>query len=1067
MKIKFFLNFLIIFLVFVNLAQAKRIKIFSVKKIEEKKPSFSFKSDVSKRNLLGLERVHPYGLPILSKKKPEPKRIKILAIRVQFQKEAPDDPTTTGNGWFDLKSYQQFYDSAHHIIDPAPHNRAYFEAHLKALANYWWIVSKGKVLIDSFDVYPKGDTAYTLPYTMSHYGSIDSAPDPFNFPVDQLDSFFRHSFKLADTSSLDQIDFSLYKSFVLFHAGSDRQHDLGGWGPEPTPSDLFACFIALGEPLLVGERPDTIWDGLIIPETCSQDNRITALNAIFAHEFGHQLGLVDLYNTQTFITQVGDFSLMDNNAQNIGVEGLDSCFTYPTGILPVYPDAWSKAFLGFISPVEKRNKEHIRLFASELLTDEIQMIKVPINSFEYFLIENRQIDLDGLPYPWLDRDSLSGVFLGLSDTTHNNQREYDYLLPGSGILIWHVDEEVASLDYDGDGIDNFSENQLQLDKDRRFIALEEADGIIDFGGNYYTGFGLQEDMYYRGNNSSFTPYTYPSTRSNNKSNTHIWVTNIGLSDKIMDLDIKNEWDQPGWPQVAVPIKQVSSLVFANIEKDGFPEIFAVSGNFIYAWRADGSGLIENPDSVEIMGLNGEITRFPLATFDELNTTIVGQPSLGDLDDDDTLEVVAGTEDGRLYAWKPRDENQDGKADLLSGFPVKVGMKVSMTPVIDDFDEDSSGLEIYVGTEEGVLTLISSNGSKIHSENYFEKIVGLATTDSSLVNFVVTESEIEGHIRRTDSGDKVTLPSSNNSYPVVGDLDRDGSLDVIVVGGDSKIYALDKELNLLSGFPVETNDKKLSSPCLGDIDGNGYLEIVTCGENKIFAYNFNGTPTENFPIVLDKGVFTPSSELLVSSPILTDVDIDGYIDVIVGTSDYKVVAYNRFGEKISGFPLCCGGKVNRTCIFLNLDDDDKAELLASSDDGFIYVWELPWDYQDENNFWAMEGFDPGHTKSYPTEFLPDTLEFEFMPRDLVYVYPNPAKEKAIIRYFLGKEAQIDIKIYDLAGDLVDKLFDFGEANISNETIWDCSKFASGVYLCRVEAKAENEKKVVFCKLALVK
>jgi hypothetical protein len=44
---------------------------------------------------------------------------------------------------------------------------------------------------------------------------------------------------------------------------------------------------------------------------------------------------------------------------------------------------------------------------------------------------------------------------------------------------------------------------------------------------------------------------------------------------------------------------------------------------------------------------------------------------------------------------------------------------------------------------------------------------------------------------------------------------------------------------------------------------------------------------------------------------------------------------------------------------------------------------------------------------------------------------------------------------------------GRSNTENEYKWDCSKYASGVYLCRVEAKSSEGKKVAFCKIALVK
>ncbi|MGB2698286.1 MAG: hypothetical protein WBD28_10575, partial [Candidatus Zixiibacteriota bacterium] len=627
-----------------------------------------FKSGVSQRNLLNLKRKAPFSLPYLAKELTTPKTIKILAIRVQFKKEIPDDPTTTGEGQFDLRSYEQFYQEEEHIIDPAPHNRAYFEAHLEACSTYWSIASKDKLIL-KFDVYPKGDTAYTLPYTISHYGSIDSTPNPQFYPVEQLDSLFKHSFTLADTSSLDEIDFSGYDSYFLFHAGSDRQHDLGEIGVDPTPSDLFTGFIMLGEPVEV--KDTLIWEGLIIPETASQDNKIAALNSIITHEFGHQLGLPDFYNTRNFFTQVGDFALMDNFAQNVGVE-LDSCYTMVTGVLPVYPCAWSKAFLGFAEPVQITNQQNIKLFASELEDDKIQLIKIPINSEEYFLIENRQIDLDGIDIPYLQADPQTGVVLGLAETGLSSEREYDYLLPGSGILIFRVDEGVAYLDVDSDGVPNFWDNKLQWDKDRKFLTLVEADGIIDFGGNYYTGFGDQEDMFYQGNQSEFTPYTYPSTRSSNKAFTHIWITDIDESDLEMSLNIKSDWYQSGWPQKIIPHQNIKSLTYADVENDGSIEIFGAADRFLYAWRSNGENLIPNPNYAFDVELNGDTTFYPLAFFDILDTTLVGTPTLGDVDGDDTLEVISATVDGKVYCWEPVDLNNDSLADLKAGFPVDLG-----------------------------------------------------------------------------------------------------------------------------------------------------------------------------------------------------------------------------------------------------------------------------------------------------------------------------------------------------------------------------------------------------------
>ena len=72
--------------------------------------------------------------------------------------------------------------------------------------------------------------------------------------------------------------------------------------------------------VFVDNNTHAITDAIVMPEMASQDNRATALNAVMAHEFGHQLGLVDLYRTDNFFTQLGDFALMDNNGFGTGVD---------------------------------------------------------------------------------------------------------------------------------------------------------------------------------------------------------------------------------------------------------------------------------------------------------------------------------------------------------------------------------------------------------------------------------------------------------------------------------------------------------------------------------------------------------------------------------------------------------------------------------------------------------------------------------------------------------------------------------------------------------------------------
>ena len=98
-------------------------------------------------------------------------RWRILALRVEFPKEEPDHPTTTGDGTFDLRSFEEARETYVLPYDTPPHDRRYFEFHLEALANYYRAVSDGQVEI-TFDVFPQEDRGnYRLPRDMIHYGS--------------------------------------------------------------------------------------------------------------------------------------------------------------------------------------------------------------------------------------------------------------------------------------------------------------------------------------------------------------------------------------------------------------------------------------------------------------------------------------------------------------------------------------------------------------------------------------------------------------------------------------------------------------------------------------------------------------------------------------------------------------------------------------------------------------------------------------------------------------------------------------------------------------------------------
>ncbi|MCH8982446.1 T9SS type A sorting domain-containing protein [candidate division KSB1 bacterium] len=153
--------------------------------------------------------------------------------------------------------------------------------------------------------------------------------------------------------------------------------------------------------------------------------------------------------------------------------------------------------------------------------------------------------------------------------------------------------------------------------------------------------------------------------------------------------------------------------------------------------------------------------------------------------------------------------------------------------------------------------------------------------------------------------------------------------------------------------------------------------------------------------------------------------------------------------------------------LDIDNDGDLDLAVASDDGFLYVWDLPNTFNPDNISWGGLFNDSEHSNANLVSLPATSPGSQLMPGKLVYNYPNPTEGNATtIRYTLNSPAQVKIKIYDLAGRLVDELQGTGFGQ-ENEVVWGLENIESGVYLARVEADGDGNKDAAIIKIAVVK
>ncbi len=1020
--------------------------------------------------------------------------IHCLVLRYNFEYETTDDPNTTGRGLMDISrpldtlTDEEYIQRVGHLTDPPPHDSVFFDAHMQALNRYWETVSGGQIRL-TWDIYPPArDSIYQLSEPMSHYGKCD-----FLEVVGGLEDFFIDCITLADTVS-PEIDFSQYEAFFLFHAGADGQNDIGF---PATCSDLFSGYIRFGGEVLVDSGACSVSSALMMPESAVQDGRATALNAVMAHEFGHQLGLVDLYNTQNFFSQVGDFALMDNNGFGTGID-----FGWPVGrvfgAIPLFPCAWSRAFLGLDEVHDLRDDTtNVEVVAAELRADPgSKIIRLPISETEYYLVENRLDEIDGKT-TYVLADQTTSVVQGPVDSTRAFTGEYDFLMPGSGMLIYLVDEEVAALDYDGDGTINFFDNDLQWFRDeRKFVKLIEADGIVDFGGNYRSGFGDQGDFFRDDLKTFFTPNSNPGTIDNTGNNTHFYVRNIerlevdsiGRVGQYMFFDFEIDRMAEGFPvRAGRPIMGHAPIV-DDLDGDGTVEIITAARNMLSVVTTTGEDFIKSistcsscpiyydvdTTSINTGSENNPAARYPVPVYTWLSEFITAGPVTGQFDPAATERLVAvGYRDpvqsafGAVGLFAPVDDNDDGMADLVAtplrtvGRPQELSFGDSLLYVVTE-----SG-EIHRQTVPGASAPLVGRfaADTIHGVCRFgDNLVVLAgdslgageglTTGLHFVSDTVHTFEVEGFY---------------SFGPINVDIDLDGQHEVVIASpyGDIMLYtitasgpepALDTYGHLVTGIELTTD------PMVGDVDLDGRPDLIIGSRNFILAFNSDLVLKTDFPLEIDDRF--PSSAV-IAAPVMADIQAGGIPELIFPTSVGNF--YSIGGEESYGFPLSSGRQMRNYSgsSAVTFEDSTGGLLGYLGGDGWFYAWQV--DADAETNFWPMNGGGPGGTFVFDASKLPGlaAASTEFDERRF-YNYPNPVRQgQTRIRYFLGSDARtVQLNIYDLSGVRVAELSGPTRGGTDHEVIWDCSQLVSGVYRCVIEVDYAGESHTAFKDIAII-
>ncbi|HMD14705.1 MAG TPA: FG-GAP-like repeat-containing protein, partial [Bacteroidota bacterium] len=975
-----------------------------------------------------------------------PETTHVLAVMVDFQKDNTD--LTTGTGSFDFSPFSK-------IVDSPPHDKPYFQDHLTFVENYFRKVSDGHRIIAATML----DSVFHLSHQMQYYSPPSGSSDN-----KEIGLLLQETWHMVDSLN-PGFPFHQYDAFLVFHAGVGRDIDFVSiYGYDPTPYDIPSLYVNLAglqkifgnsyPGIVLNNGNDTITNSLIIPET--EDRNLSSIgsssllelgiNGLLAANFGSHFGLPDLFDTQTGASGIGRFGLMDGQ----------SIFSWD-GVFPPEPSAWERYFLGWIQPLTISSGDTIYNFpAISLSGNPDSVYQVLISAKEYFLVENRNRDAnrdgatvalvqngtvvtktwmrDTVGFNAFAQDSLYGVVTDVD--------EFDWSLPGGvdsqtgelfdgGMLIWHIDENVIDA--------NIAIDAVNANPARRGVNLMEADGSQDIGQTYSLldpGYGSEDgtplDFWYAGNaaplrmaSNVFSPTSFPSSRSNNQADSHIFISGFSVRGPRMSarIQIGDNHIQPlaGFPKDTKMTFGKNSLTVLNSgNTDSVALIIATNATGVQQ-TATPTGLPPVPfGESQLFGwhITDGSSYFPMGNSNGLLTTsggigrmFVGKVAVGNFQNQIPAvnEITLGAVDrpvlvpqyfsGQSYfsEWTFQDQNGDNRIDSI--FQLKTFRAITTAPVV-------SGSFIVYGAKHGTMyiarydstivdSVSSQDSSDVVSVNLLHNpqlFIGVTERGTVLTNNIpLFATAVWGYFPNLLGF--FYLPSFSSSAKVTGMVtmfDGQGTTPVITTSS-GLVYSLGgKYGKVMQGFPVSTNGEILNAPAIADIDGDGKKDIVVFSGNKIYAINDAGSILDNFPITV------PSYQTILSSPVIADVNGDGSVDIVAVTQEGLVVAYDKTGKMLDGFPLQTGINGGSTpAIFLT--KNSGVGIAVASDDGYIYAWQtvaglpnvsslkLPWPQylRDERN----TSFDATALSSTP-------FVSGFFPAGRTYNWPNPVgKENA--------------------------------------------------------------------------
>lgn len=958
-----------------------------------------------------------------------------------------------------------------------PHNEEYFDKYMQHLKNFYLDASHGKYELN----YHIAPNVYVANNSFQWYGDD-------NFEAERRVLLVNELIQKAD----NDIDFNNFEAVIVFHAGAGQESDI----ESSQQHSLWSTFMSVNtfkhylDPNNDNYAGIPTTDGSYItrlaflpewqyhPYFQENDNYHFDILGVLANQFGRILGLPTLFDnvpSNGSSAGIGNFCIMGTGMWN------------NNGKIPCLPSAWVRYFAGWDDPyLIKQNKENIVITypMSKYSSSEInKMYKIQISEKEYFLIENRQQNFikDFVEYngqvvefplhsfellPEDEQDYYPGLpyNIPIVNLMKNNLRgsEWDYFLPymdmygnyvdGSGLLIWHIDENIIE--------QNFASNTINGNALHKGVDLEEADGIqhMDSSLPHHYMRGGPFDSFRAGNNTYFGKQINPETghfsapdASSYYGGVYFEIYNISASDTLMTFSVRFE----PWSQADFHTENYLEPFVYDFNNDGVNEVHFISSDGFL-------NIFEDNTLKHHLDLESDTVAF--------NYTFNGKDKLLIPAQDKFFTTTA-----KLHLWEGNISN--------SPFPMldvvwEESDLIWAGPVIHIDDE-----WIYQGVDiKWVLALNSANNndSKVYFMNEQFDIIKLLNFDGKIIsNLIYNKSNIQYFTIPNDYSKPVLITIDNELNQNLTYFNNDSIFNNIIIkqifSSDylkerNEIFVWGKNENLLLSnfFTFNHNTQNIEkininfpytltgNPTLADVNKNGRPDLILSHSNGVKIFSLNGSliKKHNMEVIEDNNTG--------SGLIAWDANNDGNYYYFGTFSGNRFRVFDNDFKELKEYSRIFAHPV-RTNPFIT-ENNGQISLYQATDKGRIYEFSLGLFMPENlNNLtWSLSNvnyFRNSYWKADLDSHYPETGNV-FIDNE-TYVYPNPWMKRhhtnLKFNIMTSKAEKVNIKIYDISGRLIAQKSDYTEAFVVAKEIFDFNpeKWSSGIYFAIVEASGKNK------------